>query len=151
MDHPRGGRGVAAPPRTIHAAAAASPRFHGISNSQPRRRRASSPTAASAQVRILDPRSATRAATRVECSFKDEVTGVAWTTVSVDRNIISASANALVDGFEFGIVEYSDACLLCEVDYDVPVYAAVDDAAPPPTPAAVDVGAAEAAGAELLV
>ena len=41
-------------------------------------------------------------------------------STQVDRNVISASANALVDGFEFGIVEYADSCMLCEVDYDAP-------------------------------
>ena len=80
------------------------------------------------KVRILDPHSATRAATRVECTFKEKITGKVWTTVSVDRNVISASANALVDGFEFGIVEYADSCMLCEVDYDAPpIYSSDDD------------------------
>ena len=41
-----------------------------------------------------------------------------WTTVSVDRNIISASANALVDGLQFGIIEHEDFCHLCDVEYD---------------------------------
>ena len=51
--------------------------------------------------------------------------------MSVDRNVISASANALVDGFEFGIVEYADSCMLCEVDYDAPpIYSSDDDEAP---------------------
>ena len=81
------------------------------------------------KVRILDPHSATRAATRVECTFKEKITGKVWTTVSVDRNVISASANALVDGFEFGIVEYADSCMLCEVDYDAPpIYSSDDEA-----------------------
>lgn len=87
------------------------------------------------KVRILDPKSATRAATRVECTFRAE-RGQVWTTVSVDRNVISASANALVDGFEFGIVEYADACMLCEVDYDAMIYSsddAVVEAVPPAT------------------
>jgi len=35
-------------------------------------------------VRILDPHSATRAATRVECTFKEKITGKVWTTVSVE-------------------------------------------------------------------
>ena len=36
------------------------------------------------KVRILDPHSATRAATRVECTFKEKITGKVWTTVSVE-------------------------------------------------------------------
>ena len=50
-------------------------------------------------------------------------------STQVDRNVISASANALVDGFEFGIVEYADSCMLCEVDYDAPpIYSSDDEA-----------------------
>ena len=88
------------------------------------------------KVRILDPKSATRAATRVECTFRAE-RGQVWTTVSVDRNVISASANALVDGFEFGIVEYADACMLCEVDYDAMIYSSDDAVVGAVPPAAV--------------
>lgn len=68
------------------------------------------------KVRILDFESATKAAARVECSFRDGRTGATWTTVSVDRNIISASANAMVDGLEFGVIEHGDSCALCDVD-----------------------------------
>lgn len=57
------------------------------------------------KVRILDPESATGAATRVMIEFKDKKTEKKWTTVSVDRNVISASLNALVDGFEFALIE----------------------------------------------
>eukprot|EP01083_Nonionella_stella_P224439 798905_1 len=69
------------------------------------------------KVRILDPESATRAATRVMIEFKDEVTGKKWTTVSVDRNIISASLNALVDGFEYALKEVVVSCVFDD-DYD---------------------------------
>ncbi|KAH8076931.1 alpha-IPM synthase homocitrate synthase-like protein [Aureococcus anophagefferens] len=70
------------------------------------------------KVRILDPQSKTSAATRVEISFRDGRSGATWTTVAVDRNIISASANALVDGFEFAVIEHAELCNLCELDYD---------------------------------
>mmetsp|Transcript_5756 Transcript_5756/g.23964 ORF Transcript_5756/g.23964 Transcript_5756/m.23964 type:complete len:461 (+) Transcript_5756:645-2027(+) len=70
------------------------------------------------KVRILDPKSASRAATRVMISFRNVDTGETWTTVGVDRNIISASANALVDGFEYAVIEHADFCMLCEVTGD---------------------------------
>lgn len=66
------------------------------------------------KVRILDPESATGAATRVMIEFRDLEQDKSWTTVSVDRNIISASVNALVDGFEYALVEHAEACVLCE-------------------------------------
>ena len=64
------------------------------------------------KVRILDPESATRAATRVMIEFKDEMTNQKWSTVSVDRNIISASLNALVDGFEYALKEVVASCVI---------------------------------------
>ena len=64
------------------------------------------------KVRILDPEAATRAATRVMIEFNDVVTGSKWTTVSVDRNIISASLNALVDGFEYALRASEPLCVL---------------------------------------
>ena len=64
------------------------------------------------KVRILDPEAATRAATRVMIEFNDVVTGSKWTTVSVDRNIISASLNALVDGFEYALRASVPLCVL---------------------------------------
>lgn len=64
------------------------------------------------KVRILDPQSATNAATRVMIEFRNG--DVTWTTVSVDRNIISASVNALVDGFEYALIEQAKSCMLCE-------------------------------------
>ena len=67
------------------------------------------------KVRILDPGSGTAAATRVMIEFKDELTNQKWSTVSVDRNIISASLNALVDGFEYAL---KDVHAACEMEYD---------------------------------
>lgn len=66
------------------------------------------------KVRILDPESATGAATRVMIEFKDSATDQTWTTVSVDTNVISASLNALIDGFEFALIEHADSCMLCD-------------------------------------
>ena len=70
------------------------------------------------KVRILDPASATKAATRVMIEFRETVTDTTWTTVSVDTNIISASVNALVDGLEYALIEYASLCMLCDDDYD---------------------------------
>lgn len=70
------------------------------------------------KVRILDPASATAAATRVMIEFKDMTTDKTWTTVSVDRNIISASLNALVDGFEYALIDYAVACNLYDDFFD---------------------------------
>lgn len=53
------------------------------------------------KVRILDPTSATEAVTRVMIEFRDRQTDKQWTTVSVDTNVVSASLNALIDGFEY--------------------------------------------------
>ena len=66
------------------------------------------------KVRILDPESATGAATRVLIEFKDKTKETSWTTVSVDTNVISASLNALIDGFEFALIEHAESCALCE-------------------------------------
>jgi 2-isopropylmalate synthase len=68
------------------------------------------------KVRILDPESATAALTRVMIEFLDTQQGTSWSTVSVDRNVISASLNALVDGFEYALVEHTESCMLCEDD-----------------------------------
>ena len=46
--------------------------------------------------------------------FKDRETEKIWTTVSVDRNIINASLNALVDGFEFALIEHASVCSLLD-------------------------------------
>lgn len=66
------------------------------------------------KVRILDPESATGAATRVMIEFRDSGSGKTWTTVSVDRNVISASLNALIDGFEYALIEHVTECGLCD-------------------------------------
>jgi len=68
------------------------------------------------KVRILDPESATGAATRVMVEFRDD-NKRSWTTVSVDTNVISASLNALIDGFEYALIEHVDSCMLCEDDF----------------------------------
>ena len=44
--------------------------------------------------------------------FKDIETNHKWTTVSVDCNIISASLNALVDGFEYALKDAVAACVI---------------------------------------
>eukprot|EP00538_Stauroneis_constricta_P006452 CAMPEP_0119551124 /NCGR_PEP_ID=MMETSP1352-20130426/4471_1 /TAXON_ID=265584 /ORGANISM="Stauroneis constricta, Strain CCMP1120" /LENGTH=694 /DNA_ID=CAMNT_0007597133 /DNA_START=13 /DNA_END=2094 /DNA_ORIENTATION=- len=69
------------------------------------------------KVRILDPTAATGAATRVMIEFRLGKT-TSWTTVSVDRNVISASLNALVDGLEYALVEHTSCCMLCDDAYD---------------------------------
>lgn len=66
------------------------------------------------KVRILDPSSATAAATRVMIEFRDMAKDATWTTVSVDTNLISASLNALVDGFEYALIEQATTCMLCD-------------------------------------
>ena len=68
------------------------------------------------KVRILDNDAATEAATRVMIEFNEPSTGRSWSTVSVDRNVISASLNALVDGFEFALLGEETACKI--EDYD---------------------------------
>ncbi|KAJ1452957.1 2-isopropylmalate synthase [Pelagophyceae sp. CCMP2097] len=76
------------------------------------------------KVRILDPTAASRAATRVLISFRDIGTEKAWTTVAVDRNVVSASANALVDGFEYAVIEHADFCALCDSSFESEAWAA---------------------------
>ena len=68
------------------------------------------------KVRILDPTSATGAATRVMIEFRDNIQDKTWTTVSVDRNVISASLNALLDGLEYALIEHATLCILCDED-----------------------------------
>lgn len=67
-------------------------------------------------MRILDPEAATAASTRVMIDFYDKDRKVKWTTVSVDKNVISASLNALADGLEYALInkEESDECTLFE-------------------------------------
>eukprot|EP00559_Dactyliosolen_fragilissimus_P005690 CAMPEP_0184855208 /NCGR_PEP_ID=MMETSP0580-20130426/516_1 /TAXON_ID=1118495 /ORGANISM="Dactyliosolen fragilissimus" /LENGTH=621 /DNA_ID=CAMNT_0027349663 /DNA_START=189 /DNA_END=2054 /DNA_ORIENTATION=+ len=69
------------------------------------------------KVRILDPESATGASTRVMIEFRDIGNETTWTTVSVDQNVISASLNALVDGYEYALIEYAPSCMLCDDFY----------------------------------
>jgi len=66
------------------------------------------------KVRILDPKLATGAASRVMIEFRDNFTETTWSTVSVDRNVISASLNALVDGYEYALIEQAQLCMLCD-------------------------------------
>jgi 2-isopropylmalate synthase len=68
------------------------------------------------KVRILDPTSATGAATRVMIEFRETETERQWTTVSVDRNVISASLNALIDGLEYALIDKSDYCVMWDED-----------------------------------
>jgi len=51
------------------------------------------------RVRIIDGRNATAAKTRVLIDLTDGIEE--WTTVGVSTNIIGASWEALVDGYEF--------------------------------------------------
>ena len=64
------------------------------------------------KVRILDPETATAAATRVLIEFRNIETEETWTTVSVDRNVISASLNALVDGYEYVLMDHTASCAI---------------------------------------
>jgi 2-isopropylmalate synthase len=70
------------------------------------------------KVRILDPNSATEAVTRVMIEFRDSQTDKQWTTVSVDSNVVSASLNALIDGFEYALIEHAQLCMLCDDAFD---------------------------------
>jgi len=70
------------------------------------------------KVRILDTESATTAAARVMIEFRDSKSDKTWTTVSVDRNVISASLNALVDGFEYALVDYTESCAIHDDDFE---------------------------------
>uniref|UniRef100_A0A7S1ES51 (R)-citramalate synthase n=1 Tax=Timspurckia oligopyrenoides TaxID=708627 RepID=A0A7S1ES51_9RHOD len=63
------------------------------------------------KVRILDNESATAATTRVMISFADKESKESWTTVSAHPNIIVASINALVDGFEYAMLSRQPTCL----------------------------------------
>ena len=69
------------------------------------------------KVRILDAELATRAATRVMIEFENTITNQKYTTVSVDRNIISASLNAMVDGFEYALKELAASCVIDDYDH----------------------------------
>lgn len=70
------------------------------------------------KVRILNPTAATEATTRVMIEFRDSETDKRWTTVSVDDNVVSASLNAMVDGFEYALIEHAQLCMLCDDAFD---------------------------------
>lgn len=63
------------------------------------------------KVRILDNQSATAATTRVLVEFTDSKTGRQWTTVYAHANIIVASVNALMDGFEVAMWDAMPQCI----------------------------------------
>ena len=62
---------------------------------------------------ILDGAEGTEVKTRVSIEFTNVGTKEKWKTTSVDRNIISASLNALVDGYEYALIEHETLCFLC--------------------------------------
>lgn len=64
------------------------------------------------KVRILDPKAATGATTRVMVEFKNTHTNETWTTVYAHPNIIVASVNALMDGFEYAMIHTLPQCFL---------------------------------------
>lgn len=64
------------------------------------------------KVRLLDNERATGATTRVLVDFKDSATGKQWTTVYAHPNIIVASVNALMDGFEVAMWDTLPQCML---------------------------------------
>jgi 2-isopropylmalate synthase len=55
------------------------------------------------KVRIVDSSVGTAARTRVLIESSDDVSS--WTTVGVHENIIEASLQALVDSFEYGLLQ----------------------------------------------
>lgn len=66
------------------------------------------------KVRILDPESATAAMTRVMIEFRNTESEETWATVGAERNVISASLNALVDGFEYVLMGQADGCVILD-------------------------------------
>lgn len=67
------------------------------------------------KVRILDNESATAAVTRVMVEFYDAETKQVWSTVCAHSNIIVASVQALMDGFEYALLQRLPACFnTCE-------------------------------------
>lgn len=64
------------------------------------------------KVRILDNESGTAAITRVMVEFTDSATGKQWTTVYAHPNIIVASVNALMDGFEVAMWDAMPQCCI---------------------------------------
>lgn len=63
------------------------------------------------KVRILDNESGTAAITRVMVEFEDSSNGRRWTTVYAHPNIIVASVNALMDGFEVAMWDSLPQCI----------------------------------------
>ncbi len=64
------------------------------------------------KVRILDNESACAATTRVMIDFKNTSNGKRWTTVCAHENIILASVNALLEGYETAMIHMMPQCLL---------------------------------------
>lgn len=64
------------------------------------------------KVRILDNQSKTKATTRVMVEFLNSATDKRWTTVYAHPNIIVASVNALMDGFEVAMWGTMPQCML---------------------------------------
>lgn len=58
------------------------------------------------KVRILNPKAATSAVTRVMIESYNEASGERWTTVGVSSNIIDASYNALRDSFTYHLIRH---------------------------------------------
>lgn len=69
-------------------------------------------TLADYKVRILDPNAATGATTRVHVEFRNAETGESWTTCYAHPNVIVASTNALMDGFEYFFLRVLPVCIL---------------------------------------
>ncbi|PXF41459.1 (R)-citramalate synthase [Gracilariopsis chorda] len=64
------------------------------------------------KVRILDNASGTAAITRVMVEFEESSNGKRWTTVYAHPNIIVASVNALMDGFEVAMWDQLPQCII---------------------------------------
>eukprot|EP00871_Galdieria_phlegrea_P004349 jgi/Galph1/4915/GphlegSOOS_G3520.1 len=64
------------------------------------------------KVRILDNESATAAITRVMVEFYDSETKQVWTTVCAHPNIVVASVQALMDGFEYAVLRRLPECFV---------------------------------------
>lgn len=63
------------------------------------------------KVRILDNENGTAATTRVLVEFRDSTNGKSWTTVYAHPNIIVASVNAIMDGFEVAMWDALPMCI----------------------------------------
>ncbi len=60
------------------------------------------------KVRVINPRAATAAKVRVTIEFRDTQTHELYGTVGISENIIEASWQALVDGFEYKLINDED-------------------------------------------